>query len=671
MTMDRDIRFSKTYQDVGQFLAQTMRVGSGRPYDLTELALAPGGRQLACTGAFMDRMDGLPGQRICLIDLESGELRQLTPPDQRARLARWSPSGQQVAYISDAGRSYDFQLTVTDLSTGSTTRAPVTGCWVESFHWSADGTRILLVAAGSGADLAGAQGAISAPAGTADLPAWLPHVHGGSSESQWRTTWVYELASGKCACVTPAGINSWEACWFGDTAFACIASDSPDEDAWYTADVRAVEIGSGAVKILYTSQDQLGCLSAPPAGHSLAFVEAACSDRLLVAGRLLVGGLDGFSQIETRGVDVTFTAWQGSADILFAGLRSFESVLGRVQLADRRVDELWSSSSLTFGSALYPDAAPGTEPGTAAFVAEGHLHAPMPLLLGAQGARQTVLPPYALSIEEAPIDAALERFTWTAPDGLEIDGWLILPKQHGPHPLVMLIHGGPVWRSSPRYLGRGSFASLLVRAGYAIFQPNPRGSSGRGQEYARSVFGDVGGADAADLISGVDALVKRGFADPDRIGMVGGSYGGFMAAWLVTQTTRFAAAVAVAPVSDWTSLRLTSHIPRSVEMLLGRSETRAQNLYHARSPIHHADRVTTPTLIMCGELDRSTPPSQGLEFHTALSRAQAQSVLVTYPGEGHGVRQFPAAIDFTSRILDWFSQHMPAANFGAHQLNEQ
>jgi dipeptidyl aminopeptidase/acylaminoacyl peptidase len=251
-------------------------------------------------------------------------------------------------------------------------------------------------------------------------------------------------------------------------------------------------------------------------------------------------------------------------------------------------------------------------------------------------------------------------FAWKAPDGQEIHGWLVTPRGEGPHPLVMFVHGGPVWFLRPRYMGRSPQFLMLLAAGYAIFQPNPRGSSGRGQAFAREVFGDMGGADTYDYLSGLDALQAQGVADPNRIGVTGGSYGGFMASWLITQDQRFAAAVPVAPVTNWVSEHLTCNIPHFCELFLEDKIDNPTGKYFTRSPIHFASRVKTPTLNVCGALDHITPAGQALEFHRALLLAGVESVLVTYPHEGHGVRNMPATFDYTARLIDWFQTHMPA-----------
>ena len=207
---------------------------------------------------------------------------------------------------------------------------------------------------------------------------------------------------------------------------------------------------------------------------------------------------------------------------------------------------------------------------------------------------------------------------------------------------------------------RGLTSSLLVSRGYAVFFPNPRGSTGRGQSFAEMVYGDMGGGEAADLLAGLDALLERGVADPKRLGVMGGSYGGFMTAWLVTQTDRFAAAVAISPVTDWFSQHVTSNIGYWDRLILRDDPANPGGEYFRRSPVAFADRVKTPTLLTAGEDDRCTPPGQAREFHQALLEHGVESELAIYPGEGHWVRKLPALIDWLTRLTGWFERFMPA-----------
>ncbi|MEV4053134.1 S9 family peptidase [Amycolatopsis sp. NPDC049688] len=241
-----------------------------------------------------------------------------------------------------------------------------------------------------------------------------------------------------------------------------------------------------------------------------------------------------------------------------------------------------------------------------------------------------------------------ERLSYQAEDGLELDGLLILPpgrtRADGPFPLVTLVHGGPYDRYADRFqLGWFRCGQWLAAAEFAVFLPNPRGGLGHGHAFAASVAGDVGGAEFTDLLTGIDLLVKDGVADEDRLGIAGGSHGGFMAAWAVAHTDRFRAAVVNAGVIDWPLLAATGEHSR-FELALGSRET---------SPITHADRIATPVLLVHGEDDTNVPLSQAELLHHALGDREHE--FVVYPREGHSLRERGHQLDFLHRTRAWFS----------------
>jgi dipeptidyl aminopeptidase/acylaminoacyl peptidase len=171
------------------------------------------------------------------------------------------------------------------------------------------------------------------------------------------------------------------------------------------------------------------------------------------------------------------------------------------------------------------------------------------------------------------------------------------------------------------------------------------------------VVGDMGGADGRDILAGIDQLVRGGTADGDRLGIAGHSYGGYMTAWLISQDSRFAAAVTSSPITNFVTEHLLSNIPDWPKLFLAEAYYEPAGKYFERSPIMHAHKVTTPTLNMCGALDRSAPPEEALQFHNALQEAGAISAFVLYPTEGHGVRSMPSVIDYSTRVVDWFEQY--------------
>jgi dipeptidyl aminopeptidase/acylaminoacyl peptidase len=160
-----------------------------------------------------------------------------------------------------------------------------------------------------------------------------------------------------------------------------------------------------------------------------------------------------------------------------------------------------------------------------------------------------------------------------------------------------------------------------------------------------------------DTLCGVEMLIRNGAVDRDRIAVMGGSHGGYMAAWMVTQCDLFAAAVALAPVTDCFSCDFTSSDSEFYRLFLASDPFDRDGKHFSRSPIMFARNVTTPTLLVAGGRDRCTPASQAVEFHRALVERGVPSELVVYPNEGHGVRQLEAYIDYCTRVVDWIGTH--------------
>ncbi|MEU0932370.1 S9 family peptidase [Embleya sp. NPDC005971] len=629
--------------------------------------IRPDGAAVACTGTIFTELVGTGTTRVCLA--EAGRVRILTEGAGNQRLPRFSPDGTRLAYLSDAERTGDFQVEVLDPATGARIgRARVPGM-VEYLSWSPDGTRLLLGVAAYGADLSGGQGS-GTVTGTADeAPAWAPEVFTDLAEDGWRSAWVAERPdeSGEFAVrqVSRPGTNVWNSCWAGPDALICVAGAAPGEESWYVADLRRITLADGAETVLRTSDRQFGPVSASPSGRTVAVVEALCSDRLLEAGDVLLLSArqtpdDDAVRVDTNGVDVTTIGWIDEDRLGWAGLHGLHTVVGEYRRDTDRATELWRSDE-TFG-ARYPELS---------FSAHGHAgvrhsyrrHPELAILDG--HVIRTVADlthPGADHLTE--IAGTAEAVTWTAPDGLEIQGIVCRPAGPGPFPLVVHVHGGPVWSYRNCWSMMYPYTPLLVDRGYAVLHPNPRGSSGRGQRFAEAVFGDMGGADTYDILSGIDALVARGIADPDRIGVMGGSYGGFMSAWLTTRDQRFAASVPMSPVTDWISQHHTSNIPYFDRIFLNDEPLSYTGRYVERSPLRFVSQVRTPTFQTAGVRDRCTPPGQALEFHRALVEAGVESALAVYPQEGHGVRAFPALIDHCVRILGWFEKHMAPPTAG-------
>ena len=657
--MQRDIRDTPLYRETEALYRAFRRPGSGLIADAAEISA--NGSRAVFTGTLIDSANEAVS-RICLTDLASGDTRVLTFGPNTDRAPKLSPDGRQIAFLSDRRKAGDFQLYLLDAESGECSATPPVDGWVEYLHWSPNGRRILLGVAGHGADVAGAQGAATSKTVAQDLPAWLPTVDTGEEACRWRRAWIYDLDENRISQLSPADTNVWECAWCGNDAITAVVSPGPSEGLWYTARLAVIEMEGSVSREVFAPQDQLGWPSTSPSGRHIAVVEALCSDRWIVAGdlRLIDTQTRDVREVATRGIDVTHTEWRSDRHLLLAGHRGFETVVALYDVQSGELEEVWRSEEITTGG-FYTAVSGFGEPGDCALVGEGFRRAPEIAVIR-RGKYQAVKSFDPGAEEVLSVLADVETVKWQAPDGLEIQGLLLKPAGRGPHPLILNVHGGPVWHYRPFWLGRRSIGILmLLKRGYAVLLPNPRGSTGRGQAFVRPVKGDMGGADTYDYLSGLDYLIERGIADPARLGVTGGSYGGYMTAWLITQDPRFAAAVPVSPVTNQVTEHLISNIPHFVSLFLKDTYVNAGGKYFERSPIMHAHKTKTPTLSTCGALDRCTPPEEAVQFHNALLENGVKSVLVTYPQEGHGVRKWPATVDFAARMVGWFEEHIPTA----------
>lgn len=645
--LGRDIRETGAFQAVEEWYSKLLEPGTGHVYDANGLDVSPDGIKGVFAGLSQADLYSSPQSSIYSIDLTTGEFEAVTPgPHDHS--PRYSPDGTRIAYLSDPDGSGRYRLSLLDAG-----QVPDTDGAVEYFSWSPAGSRLLLGVAGLGADLAGAEGGTTIPRLDAALPHWIPTVETGEGDELWRRVWVLDLESGRVRPVSAHGLNIWESVWYDEDRIMAVVSDSHREGAWYTAHLVLLDVGTGETETLYQPAEQIGWPSVSPDGRA-AFVEAICSDRWIVAGDIkVVNPSGGISTVPSGGTDVTWLQWLDKERLAYAGQRDLETVIGWVEPDTGKITEVWAGEDRTFGE-WYPRAASS---GDAFFViGEGYALAPEVARIDLSGYRPIASLAPACFDEPGLVQGEAESVVWTAPDGLEMQGRLILPRTVGPHPVVMDIHGGPIWCHRNRWLGRQRGAELFVAAGFAVFYPNPRGSSGRGQDFAERVRGDMGGADTFDYLSGLDALVERGFADPTRLAVTGISYGGYMSAWLITQDERFAAAVVISPVTNWYSQHRTSQIPYFDELFLEPGASAPGGLFFDRSPAFFADRVKCPTLVLTGDLDKNTPPTQALEFYSSLLEHGTETALVRYPGAGHGARRFPEQMDLVARALDWFQQ---------------
>ncbi|HXH07991.1 MAG TPA: S9 family peptidase [Vicinamibacterales bacterium] len=262
--------------------------------------------------------------------------------------------------------------------------------------------------------------------------------------------------------------------------------------------------------------------------------------------------------------------------------------------------------------------------------------------------------------DEAPLGRT-EVITWKAPDGLAIEGLLTYPVGYEKGrrvPLLVIVHGGPAGVFTQSFIGTPGpypIAAFAAR-GYAVLRCNVRGSSGYGRKFRYANYRDWGGGDFRDIMSGVDHVIAMGVADPDRLGIMGWSYGGYMTSWVITQTRRFKAASVGAGVTNLVSFTGTADIPGFLPDYLGGEYWDVFERWRSRSAIFNIKGVSTPTLIQHGEEDRRVPISQSYELYNALVRQGVPVTMVVYPRQPHGIQEPKLLLDAMARNLEWFDR---------------
>ena len=257
---------------------------------------------------------------------------------------------------------------------------------------------------------------------------------------------------------------------------------------------------------------------------------------------------------------------------------------------------------------------------------------------------------------------AVELIRYPSSDGLEIEGYVVYPYDYEPgraYPLIVEVHGGPTGVYSRRFLaGLQRYADSvgLAERGYVILRTNPRGSSGYGKAFRFANVNDWGGLDYEDIMAGVDLLIARGLVDPQRMGILGWSYGGYMASRVITKTRRFAAAIVGAGLTNLMSFNGTADIASFVPDYFEGQSWEVVDKYIGHSAMFNIGGVVTPTLIQHGENDTRVPVSQGRELYNGLKQQGVPVEMVIYPRQGHAVEEPRLRMDVARRAVAWFDR---------------
>src|SRR5262245_15584579 len=482
-----------------------------------------------------------------------GRATQLTHGPNADDLPCCSPVDDRIAFTSDRDLKDKMALFLLDQGRVEP-RGDIPGT-IEDLRWTPDGTALIALAADRGLDDRANNGAIRLSWGEPEDPQV-------TNQKPRRRLFKVAAVDGATVEVGPGDYSVWEFDLIRtDDAIAVVSADA-SERGWYHASLARLDLGRRRAKIIHTTRWQLQSPVASPSGRRVAFVEGWSSDRGLVASEIRVlslktGKLTTLAAAEAA--NVTGIAWRDEQSLWFAGWSKLGSIYGIISI-DGQV--AWS---------CYEDATIGTNSFAASLT-------PAPDKLGFATARETASAPPEIVFKASP-DVAWKSITrlncavsggfpaypqvrplrWRGRGRLELEGLVLLPPDaRGPLPMVVEIHGGPSWAA--KYAFNPGDALPFAAAGYAVFLPNYRGSTGWGQAFAKLNIGDPAGAEFDDIMRGIDACVTSGIADPNQLGVTGTSYGGYLTAWAVAASNRFRAAVMISGIANhWSSHYSCNH----------------------------------------------------------------------------------------------------------------
>jgi dipeptidyl aminopeptidase/acylaminoacyl peptidase len=612
-----------------------------------EIALSPDGSRVAAIEGNAPR-HGEMGHRDLVIRRSDGSgAATVTVPCGRAFDCRpsspaWSKDGRALAFVLRVPGSHARAVYTVDRDGQHLTRLLAFDGTVTGLRYGPAGRLALLATTSARKEIGATQAGVPL---TGELGA------GGGTQ---------RLATldrgGRLAWASPPGLCVYEYDWLPDGGFVATAAPGDCDNNWWAAQLYALDRGA-APRVIYTTPDrrhQIALPSVSPDGRKVAFVSGLMSDFGVVGGDVYTLALDGGTAADvTPGLAASALAlaWRCDGTLLATLLAGADTELAEV--GDGGAPRIVWRGTETL-SATDAGLSLACSSSATAAVHESWT-APPEIEVGPIGAWRD------LTRVNADLTMPLEArsLTWQS-GGVAVQGWLLLPKaapRAGKYPLIVGVHGGPASAWQPRFAGPG-LTSILLARGIALFRPNPRGSFGQGEAFTAANVRDLGHGDLADILAGIDAAIAAAPIDPGQLGIMGGSYGGYMAMWAVTQTRRFKLAIASHGISDWLSYYGENGIDQWMIPYFGASVYDDPEIYARSSPINFIRNVRTPTLAIAGERDIECPPAQTQEFWHALRTLGVPAEAVIYPGEGHAVRDPAHSADMERRMLAWIERYL-------------
>jgi dipeptidyl aminopeptidase/acylaminoacyl peptidase len=615
--------------------------------DLSAVNLSPDGSAVAWQETYRDRNDLLRSPRFAAVyvrRLAGGPIVRVTAGDPAGGYDEenpvWSPDGRAIAFLSDARSKDQLQLFVA-AADGTQVRAlgRLRGD-VQRLTWSPDGAQLALLYIASAHRQAGAL----AP-GARDVG-----VIGETIDEQRLA--IVDAKTGALRFVTPPDTYVYEYGWAPDSRqLAVTYAKGNGDNNWWIARLARVDVASGELHDLLAPSYQIDDPQWSPDGKQIAIVGGIMSDFGSTGGDVyLVDAQSGATRDATAQAPVSVQSlrWNDAATLDVVArvsgsmhLMQLDVATGRLTALTQREESLLSWSSARHGAIVALVRASFAEP------PEVWAGAPDALRqLSSSNAGATRLYGKAVSLEWKS-----EQFT--------VQGWLIYPLDYDPsrtYPMITIVHGGPSAQTVPTFGNRN--LNALGSRGYFVFEPNPRGSFGQGEDFTRANVKDFGYGDWRDDLAGVDAAIKAAPIDPSRLGLWGWSYGGYMGMWAETQTERFKAIVAGAGIVNWQSYYGQNKIDQWMIPFFGASVYQDPAVYARSSPITFINNSKTPVLILQGERDEEVPAPQAFEFWHAMVALGVPTKLIVYADEGHGPQKIANQIDILNQTVDWYERYL-------------
>lgn len=568
-----------------------------------------------------------------------------------------SPCDARIGFLSDRATPGKMELYLSEGGVDPRRLGPVSGT-IEDLKWTQDAAAIVVLAADKGLNGGATNGATRLWWGDDEDP------EVSTPTRALRRLFRIDLASGSVTDVGPPDLTVWEFDLLPDGAIAICSAD-PSERGWHHPRMVAITFADRQVRQVHQSDWQLQGLAASPDGRHVAVLEGWSSDRGLVAGEMRV--IDLHSLVATTlAADVLSNAtqmqWRDADSLWFTGWKNLGATYGIVGL-DGRI-QMQIDEDATIGENAFVASMAVSRDGILAAIRET-VGQPQEIFVrsGLSGDWTQLGDVNGAVARGYPDYPDIRRIAWQGADGLALEALIFVPKGFGPEPgpMVVDIHGGPCMSAKYGFDPCGGLA--WAAAGYVTFVPNYRGNVGWGQTFTRMNVGDPAGAEFDDIMAGVDACIAAELADPDRLGVTGASYGGYLSAWAVATTTRFKAAIPLSSICD----QISSHYACEHDFHefinggpLSQPEFRAVAI--DRSPLTRLDKPVTPTLLIQGREDRCTPLGQAQEFYAALKERGVATELVVYPREGHWLMETGHRHDAWARKFAWFDTYLRQSN---------